>query len=49
MRFVSPSIYKTLRNMQEIVRQRDEILNDDDLSEDDKNLEVKQVFYEYKF
>lgn len=37
---ISPTIYQTLRNMEEIVRQRDEILQNDEVSDEEKNIEV---------
>ena len=37
---VSPDIHKTLRKMQEIVRKRDAILDDPELSTSEKNSEV---------
>lgn len=37
---VSPDIHRTLRKMQEIVRQRDAILEDPELSTSEKNAEV---------
>lgn len=41
---VSPDIHRTLRKMQEIVRQRDAILEDPELSTQDKN---EQVSFQY--
>lgn len=37
---ISPDIHRTLRKMQEIVRQRDAILDDPELSTQDKNEQV---------
>lgn len=42
---VSPDIHRTLRKMQEIVRQRDAILEDPELSTQEKN---EQVMYFFK-
>lgn len=46
---VAPDLYKTLRNMQEIIRQRDDILIDENFSEDEKNTKVLVDYLYYLY
>ncbi|XP_074040259.1 E3 ubiquitin-protein ligase ctrip isoform X3 [Leptinotarsa decemlineata] len=46
LKYVSPEIYKTLRKMQLLVKQRDEILVDPDMSDEDKNAEVEKLEFD---
>lgn len=46
LKYVNPDIYKTLRKMQNIVRQRDDILSRTDLTEEEKNEEVEKLEFD---
>ncbi|XP_050295827.1 E3 ubiquitin-protein ligase TRIP12 isoform X2 [Anthonomus grandis grandis] len=46
LKHVSPDVYVTIRKMQEIVRQRDEVLNDGDLSEEEKSERVEKLEFD---
>ncbi|CAG9769753.1 unnamed protein product [Ceutorhynchus assimilis] len=46
LKYVSPDIYVTIRKMQAIVRQRDEILHNGDLSEEEKMEQVEKLEYD---
>ncbi|KAF5283720.1 hypothetical protein FQR65_LT13755 [Abscondita terminalis] len=43
---LSPSIYRTLRKMEEIVRKRDSILSNMETSSDDKALEIEKLSFD---
>ncbi|CAH0556432.1 unnamed protein product [Brassicogethes aeneus] len=43
---VSPDIYNTLRKMQDVVRERDEILRNGDLSEEEKTEQLEKVTFD---
>lgn len=46
VKYVSPNIYKTLRKMEIIVRARDAILSNDDLSEEEKNEQIEKLEFD---
>ncbi|XP_030755174.1 E3 ubiquitin-protein ligase TRIP12 isoform X2 [Sitophilus oryzae] len=46
LRHVAPDLYITIRKMQEIVRERDEILQNGDLSEDEKMEQIEKLEYD---
>ncbi|XP_060516709.1 E3 ubiquitin-protein ligase TRIP12 isoform X2 [Cylas formicarius] len=46
LKHISPDIYITIKKMQEIVRQRDEILHDGDLTEEDKILKIEKLEFD---
>lgn len=43
MLHVNPDMYRTLRKMQDIVRERDEIIRNGDLTEDEKTEQVSKL------
>lgn len=43
---LSPSIYKTLRKMENIVRKRDAILNNTECSSEDKSIEIEKLKFD---
>lgn len=45
LRYVNPELYVTIRKMQEIVRERDEILHNNDISEEEKIELVNVIYY----
>ncbi|KAG5888420.1 hypothetical protein JTB14_016323 [Gonioctena quinquepunctata] len=46
LKHVNPDIYRTLRKMQHLVKQRDEILADPNLGPDEKNAEVDKLEFD---